>query len=279
MWEDLTAECLLRHDCNNVNVAIRKIATLLKPTKTSVTMVTTLSSRPSVPLRTTTWISMLARSLRRICQGSMTENAWSLEHVELCANSSSRTLKPALEQQNGTPYLRVQRDTDTTPNLRVKRDMDTTEVCDREPPIAHIRLSIHPFIHPSLFHSIKTVALPHQSQTIHNKDVNVAIRKIANLLKTDKDISVDGDHMVIKTLSTFKNYNMDFHVGKEFEEDLSGVDDRKCMTTISWEGDKLVCVQKGEKEGRGWTHWVEGDKLYLELRVCGVVCKQSFQKT
>ncbi|XP_059200453.1 uncharacterized protein LOC131980254 [Centropristis striata] len=94
-------------------------------------------------------------------------------------------------------------------------------------------------------------------------DVNVAIRKIATLLKPDKDISHDGDHIIIKTLSTFKNYNMDFYVGKEFEEDLSGVDDRKCMTTISWEGDKLVCVQKGEIEGRGWTHWVDGDELHL----------------
>uniref|UniRef100_A0A8C7MW39 Retinol binding protein 1, cellular, tandem duplicate 1 n=1 Tax=Oncorhynchus kisutch TaxID=8019 RepID=A0A8C7MW39_ONCKI len=110
-------------------------------------------------------------------------------------------------------------------------------------------------------------------------DVNVAIRKIATLLKPDKDINHDGDHIVIKTLSTFKNYNMDFHVGKEFEEDLSGVDDRKCMTTISWEGDNLVCVQKGEKEGRGWTHWVEGDELHLELRACGAVCKQVFKKT
>ncbi|XP_062260333.1 uncharacterized protein LOC133968353 [Platichthys flesus] len=94
-------------------------------------------------------------------------------------------------------------------------------------------------------------------------DVNVAIRKIATLLKPDKEISHDGDHIVIKTLSTFKNYNMDFHVGKEFEEDLSGVDDRKCMTTITWDGDKLVCVQKGEIEGRGWSHWVEGDELHL----------------
>ncbi|KAL0966631.1 hypothetical protein UPYG_G00297650 [Umbra pygmaea] len=110
-------------------------------------------------------------------------------------------------------------------------------------------------------------------------DVNVAIRKIANLLKIDKDIFQDGDHMVIKTLSTFKNYNMDFYVGKEFEEDLTGVDGRKCMTTISWEGDQLVCVQNGEKEGRGWTHWVEEDQLHLELRVCGVVCKQVFKKT
>lgn len=62
-------------------------------------------------------------------------------------------------------------------------------------------------------------------------DVNVAIRKIATLLKPDKDIVHEGDHIIIKTLSTFKNYNMDFYVGKEFEEDLSGVDDRKCMVS------------------------------------------------
>lgn len=63
-------------------------------------------------------------------------------------------------------------------------------------------------------------------------DVNVAIRKIATLLKPDKDIVHDGEHIVIKTLSTFKNYNMDFYVGKEFEEDLAGVDDRKCMVSF-----------------------------------------------
>ncbi|MEE6500724.1 hypothetical protein FKM82_003899 [Ascaphus truei] len=63
-------------------------------------------------------------------------------------------------------------------------------------------------------------------------DVNVAIRKIATLLKPDKDIIQDGDRMVIKTLSTFRNYIMEFDVGTEFEEDLSGVDDRKCMVRI-----------------------------------------------
>jgi len=38
--------------------------------------------------------------------------------------------------------------------------------------------------------------------------------------------------MIIKTLSTFRNYIMEFDVGKEFEEDLAGVDDRKCMVRI-----------------------------------------------
>ena len=35
------------------------------------------------------------------------------------------------------------------------------------------------------------------------------------------------------------------------------------QTLIVWEGDALVCVQKGEKENRGWKQWVEGDKLHL----------------
>lgn len=35
------------------------------------------------------------------------------------------------------------------------------------------------------------------------------------------------------------------------------------QTTVSWVGDKLECVQKGEKEGRGWTQWIEGDELHL----------------
>lgn len=109
-------------------------------------------------------------------------------------------------------------------------------------------------------------------------DVNVALRKIANLLKPDKEIVQEGDHMIIRTLSTFRNYIMDFQVGKEFEEDLTGIDDRKCMTTVSWDGDKLECVQKGEKQGRGWTQWIEGDELHLEMRVEGVVCKQVFKK-
>lgn len=35
------------------------------------------------------------------------------------------------------------------------------------------------------------------------------------------------------------------------------------QTTVSWEGEKLECVQRGEKQDRGWTHWLEGDKLHL----------------
>lgn len=35
------------------------------------------------------------------------------------------------------------------------------------------------------------------------------------------------------------------------------------QTLVTWDGDKLVCVQTGEKKNRGWKHWIEGDLLHL----------------
>lgn len=52
------------------------------------------------------------------------------------------------------------------------------------------------------------------------------------LLSPDKEIIQNGDHMIIKTLSTFRNYNVEFDLGKEFFEDLAAVDGRKCMVSI-----------------------------------------------
>lgn len=57
----------------------------------------------------------------------------------------------------------------------------------------------------------------------------MALQKIALLLRPDKEIDHQGNHMTVKTLSTFRNYIVDFEVGVEFEEDLSVVDGRKCQ--------------------------------------------------
>ncbi|XP_056142192.1 retinol-binding protein 5 [Lampris incognitus] len=111
-------------------------------------------------------------------------------------------------------------------------------------------------------------------------DINFALRKIVCLLKPTKQISHEPatGAMKIRTLTTFKNFDMDFTIGKEFTEDLGPVDGRACQTTVDWEGEKLVCVQRGEKEGRGWTHWLENNLLHLEMRVQDVVAKQVFKK-
>ncbi|KAI2649655.1 Ubiquitin conjugation factor E4 B [Labeo rohita] len=36
------------------------------------------------------------------------------------------------------------------------------------------------------------------------------------------------------------------------------------QSLVTWEGNKLVCIQKGEKKNRGWAHWIEDDKLHLK---------------
>ncbi|XP_060690860.1 retinol-binding protein 2-like isoform X1 [Hemiscyllium ocellatum] len=109
-------------------------------------------------------------------------------------------------------------------------------------------------------------------------DIDFATRKIALHLKQTKEFKQEGDKFITKTLSTFRNYNLDFTIGEEFEECTKGLDNRTVKTLVQWDGDKLVCVQKGEKANRGWKHWIEGDKLHLELTCCDQVCHQIFQK-
>ncbi|XP_020734372.1 retinol-binding protein 5 isoform X1 [Odocoileus virginianus] len=109
-------------------------------------------------------------------------------------------------------------------------------------------------------------------------NINMALRKIALLLKPDKEIDQQGNHMTVKTLSTFRNYILEFEVGVEFEEDLRIVDGRKCQSIITWEGEQLVCVQKGEIPNRGWRLWLEGEMLYQEMTARDAVCQCIFRK-
>ncbi|XP_062316274.1 retinoid-binding protein 7a [Osmerus eperlanus] len=103
-------------------------------------------------------------------------------------------------------------------------------------------------------------------------------RKIALKLKQKKVIEVQGDCYTIKTLSTFRKYIVSFKVGQTFEESTKGLDSRRCKSLVEWEGSRLVCEQTGEKRNRGWAHWIDNDKLHLELYCEGQVCKQVFKR-
>ncbi|XP_065779189.1 retinol-binding protein 5 isoform X2 [Muntiacus reevesi] len=91
-------------------------------------------------------------------------------------------------------------------------------------------------------------------------NINMALRKIALLLKPDKEIDQRGNHMTVKTLSTFRNYILEFE------------------STVTWEGEQLVCVQKGEIPNRGWRLWLEGEMLYQEVTARDAVCQCVFRK-
>ncbi|XP_060899011.1 retinoid-binding protein 7 isoform X1 [Labrus mixtus] len=109
--------------------------------------------------------------------------------------------------------------------------------------------------------------------------IDFATRKIASLLKPQKVIEQEGDCFTIKTFTTFRNYDLSFKIGEEFIEVTKGLDNRSCQTVVNWENDKLVCVQRGEKKNRGWSHWIQGDELHLELTCEDQVCKQVYKRS
>lgn len=39
------------------------------------------------------------------------------------------------------------------------------------------------------------------------------------------------------------------------------------QSLVTWQGNKLVCEQTGEKKNRGWAHWIEEDKLHLVKKI------------
>ncbi|KAF5912396.1 hypothetical protein HPG69_004066 [Diceros bicornis minor] len=116
---------------------------------------------------------------------------------------------------------------------------------------------------PNLTGYYRFVSQKNMEDYLQALNINMALQKIVLLLKPDKEIDHQGNHMTVKTLSTFRNYVLEFEVGVEFEEDLSIMDGRKCQTIVTWEEEQLVCVQKGEVPNRGWRHWLEGEKLHL----------------
>uniref|UniRef100_A0A9L0JTF8 Retinol binding protein 5 n=1 Tax=Equus asinus TaxID=9793 RepID=A0A9L0JTF8_EQUAS len=116
---------------------------------------------------------------------------------------------------------------------------------------------------PNLTGYYRFVSQKNMEDYLQALNISMPLRKIALLLKPDKEIDHQGNHMIVKTLSTFRNYVLEFEVGVEFEEDLSIMDGRKCQTIVTWEEEQLVCVQKGEVPNRGWRHWLEGENLYL----------------
>lgn len=60
-------------------------------------------------------------------------------------------------------------------------------------------------------------------------DIDFATRKIATHLHQTKVIVQKGDKFETQTLSTFRNYEVNFTIGEEFEEHTKALDNRKVM--------------------------------------------------
>ncbi|KAG7198618.1 hypothetical protein KM043_005978 [Ampulex compressa] len=76
--------------------------------------------------------------------------------------------------------------------------------------------------------------------------VGMVIRKMGSSVSPVVELTENDGTYTLKTTSPFKSSEIKFKLGEEFEEETP--DGRKVKSVCTLDGDKLVQVQKGEKE-------------------------------
>ncbi|KAM9687776.1 fatty acid-binding protein, heart [Trichechus inunguis] len=106
--------------------------------------------------------------------------------------------------------------------------------------------------------------------------VSFATRQVACMTKPTTIIEVHGDTIVIKTHSTFKNTEISFKLGVEFDETTA--DDRKVKSTVTLDGGKLVHLQKWDGQETTLVRELSDGKLILTLTHCSAVSTRTYEK-
>ena len=102
------------------------------------------------------------------------------------------------------------------------------------------------------------------------------IRKVAVNTSPTIEISVKDDGtIVVKTSSTFKNSQMEFKLGEEFEE--KRMDGANVKTTITKEGNKLIQKQTADPPVEIIREF-SGDKLITTCKCKDVVNVREYKK-
>ncbi|XP_015510478.1 fatty acid binding protein isoform X1 [Neodiprion pinetum] len=76
--------------------------------------------------------------------------------------------------------------------------------------------------------------------------VGLVTRKMGNSISPTVELTENNGEFVLKTTSTFKNSEIKFKLGEEFDEET--LDGRQVKTVMTREGNKFIQVQKGDKE-------------------------------
>ena len=78
-------------------------------------------------------------------------------------------------------------------------------------------------------------------------NVGFILRKAALASTPVMSISESGGKYTMITKTTVKSIELNFELGKEFDEDTT--DGRKCKTTVTLDGNKMTTSQKATKAG------------------------------
>ncbi|KAF7493619.1 Fatty acid-binding protein [Sarcoptes scabiei] len=106
--------------------------------------------------------------------------------------------------------------------------------------------------------------------------VGFMVKTAAKTLKPTFEVAIDGDYYIFRSLSTFKNTEIKFKCGEEFEEDRA--DGKRVKTVINKEGDnKFVQTQFGDKEVKIIREF-NGDEVTVTASCDGVTSVRVYKR-
>ncbi|KAM4724073.1 fatty acid-binding protein, brain-like [Anableps anableps] len=106
--------------------------------------------------------------------------------------------------------------------------------------------------------------------------VGLATRQVGSVIKPTVMISMNGNKVVVKTLSTFRNTELSAKLGEEFDETTP--DDRHVKTTFTMEGDKFVQVQRWDGKETKFVRKIQDGNMVLTLTFGDVTSIRTYQK-
>ncbi|XP_077423345.1 cellular retinoic acid-binding protein 1a [Vanacampus margaritifer] len=110
--------------------------------------------------------------------------------------------------------------------------------------------------------------------------VNAMLRKVAVAAASNPHVEIrqDGEQFYIKTSTSVRTTEINFHVGEEFDEET--VDGRKCKSLATWESDNKISCQQTLVDGDGpktfWTRELNGEELTLVFGADDVLCTRIY---
>ncbi|KAM9352487.1 cellular retinoic acid-binding protein 1a [Symphorus nematophorus] len=112
--------------------------------------------------------------------------------------------------------------------------------------------------------------------------VNPMLRKVAVAAASNPQVEIrqDGEQFYIKTSTTVRTTEINFHIGQEFDEET--VDGRKCKSLATWETENKIHCKQTLVEGDGpktyWSRELNGDELTLIFGADDVVCTRIYHR-
>ncbi|KAK0180632.1 hypothetical protein PV327_002995 [Microctonus hyperodae] len=104
--------------------------------------------------------------------------------------------------------------------------------------------------------------------------IGLVVRKLAGSISPTVELLEDNGVYNLRTTSTFKNTDIKFKLGEEFDEDTP--DGRTVKSVITLDGNKMTHIQKGEKQTLIEREFTPTEMTAI-MKVDDVVCTRVYK--